>query len=84
MNCIAALWADMKTALIDRFTLDAVGLSAKLAKVEAAIERAIDKETRKLLAYDTAYNALRAKKVATDAALNASYKLLHNVSSLTA
>jgi hypothetical protein len=68
----------------DKFTTDTAELITKLNKLEAQIEAAIAKDTRKAQQLTIAAQQLNAALRSTDANLNAAYKMLHNVASLTA
>lgn len=73
----------LKQRIIDRFTPNAAGLIATVTKMEAKIERTIDKDTRALASLEASRRAIVSTAAVVDADLNAAYKLLHNVSQLT-
>lgn len=74
--------AALKQRLIDALTPSAATLLNVLVKFEAKIERAIEKDVRKLHQLAEAAKALEAAIKQKDASLNASYKLLHKVSEI--
>lgn len=80
---MTAFFQRLRLRIIDRFTTDTSELIEKLFKLEAKIEKAIEKDRRKgaMLVEQAALvnQALRNN----DRNLNAAYKLLNNVSELT-
>lgn len=83
MNKITALLAAIKAALMDRITADTAILISQLAKLEAKVEKAIAKDLRKLKELTAAEKAIASAKQVTNKNVDAAYKLLHNVTSLT-
>lgn len=79
---IKTLFARVKLAITDRITPNVAGLLTKIAKVEVTIEKAIDRDVRKLAVVQQAITDLTALRKAVDEDVNAAYKLLHNIGSL--
>lgn len=67
----------------DRFTPDTAGLIASLRKLEAKIERSINKSYRNLANMKAARDRLDRQMVDTNASLDGALKLLHKVSDLS-
>jgi transcription termination factor NusB len=72
----------IKRTITDRITPNVAGLLTKIAKIEATIENAIDRDVRKLAVVQQAITDLTALRKAVDADVNAAYKLLHNIGGL--
>lgn len=75
-------FAVLKQRIVDRFTPNVSTILGEIAKIEAKIEQAIDKSGRQLANLHAAEAAIVDAKYAMNAEMNASYKLLHNISSM--
>jgi hypothetical protein len=76
-------FAALKFALVDMFTPSLTTIASLFSKMERAIERSIDKQSRRLEQLALAENSIRQARIAADKELNSAYKLLNNVSGLT-
>lgn len=72
----------IKLFFIDKFTTDTGELISQLGKLEAKIERAINKDLRKGAQLVASAAALNAAIKQNDTNLNTAYRLLHNVNKL--
>lgn len=82
MNTIRAYIYTLIEDIKDAFTKDAAGLIASIKKIEAGIERTIDKESRRLEGLRTAADQLNAAIKSANTEVDTAYKLLHKVSEL--
>lgn len=83
MKSIIAYFAALRLRIVDLFTTDTAELIGHMVKLEAKIEKAIEKDARKGEQLAAAAQALNAALKANDRNLNAAYKMLHQVNSLT-
>lgn len=79
---ILAVFAALKSRVLDALTPSATALIATLNKIEAKIERVIAKDERKLEAINAASKALAIAATNKNYEIDRAYKMLHKVSEI--